>query len=185
MRDGTTHSGLRQRFERFATQLVAALRYPFTSWSRLVTATVLAAATFVVLILSTFPTYTIQMLGAGVRQYLLRAFLDLLDTTFRSVGFIGVGLIASYAVLTGIAVVNVATQLRVAGLSSLSDLTGVLPGLVVSGCASCGAGVLGLLGFTGALAALPFHGDLLRVGGLLLLLFFLGRAGDPRHCRLT
>jgi hypothetical protein len=42
--------------------------------------------------------------------------------------------------------------------------------------------VLGLLGFAGAVAALPFHGNLLRVGGLLLLVGYLARAGDPRRC---
>ncbi|MBX0293820.1 hypothetical protein [Haloarcula nitratireducens] len=180
-----TTAGWRRRFEQFGTRLGAALTYPLTSWTRVLAAAALAVVTFVLLILSTFPTYTMQMLGAGVQRYLVRAFLDLLDTTYRSIGVFGVGLIVGYAVLTGVAVVNAAAQLRVAGLSSLSDLTGVLPGLVASGCASCGAGVLGFLGFTGALAVLPFHGDLLRVGGLLLLLFFLGRAGDPRQCRLT
>lgn len=53
---------------------------------------------------------------------------------------------------------------------------------LVAGCASCGAGVLGALGFVGAMAALPFDGNLLRVGGIGLLLLFLGRAGDPRTC---
>ncbi|SEO73805.1 hypothetical protein SAMN04487948_104469 [Halogranum amylolyticum] len=175
----------RGRLERFGSQLVAALTYPFSSGPRLVTTLVLAALTFVLLILSTFPTYTMQMLGAGVQRYLVQAFVDLFETTYQSVGVFGVGLIVAYAVLTGVALVNAAAQLRVAGVSSLSDLTGVVPGLLASGCASCGAGLLGFLGFTGALAAMPFHGDLLRVGGLLLLLFFLGRAGDPRQCRLT
>ncbi|MFC6730566.1 hypothetical protein ACFQDG_18090, partial [Natronoarchaeum mannanilyticum] len=53
-----------------------------------------------------------------------------------------------------------------------------------AGCASCGAGVLGALGFVGAMAALPFDGNLLRVGGIALLLFFLGRAGDPQTCSI-
>jgi len=47
------------------------------------------------------------------------------------------------------------------------------------------AGVLGALGFVGAMAALPFDGNLLRVGGIALLLFFLGRAGDPRTCSIA
>jgi hypothetical protein len=181
----TATASWQERVGRFGSQLGRALAYPFSSGPRLVATVTVAAVTFVLLILSTFPTYTMQMLGAGVQQYLIRVFVDLLDTTYRSVGAVGVGLIVAYAVLTGVALVNATAQLRVTGISSLSDLTGVIPGLLASGCASCGAGMLGFLGFTGALAAMPFHGDLLRVGGLLLLLFFLGRAGDPRQCRLT
>lgn len=185
MSERTVSTRWQGRLERFGSQLGAALAYPFSSVPRFVAMVAVAVVTFVLLILSTFPTYTMQMLGAGVQQYMVRAFVDLFDTTYRSVGIFGVGLIVSYAVLTGVALVNAAAQLQVAGVSSLSDLTGVVPGLLASGCASCGAGMLGFLGFTGALAAMPFHGDLLRVGGLLLLLFFLGRAGDPRQCRLT
>lgn len=65
-----------------------------------------------------------------------------------------------------------------------STIVGVLPGVVAAGCASCGAGVLGALGFVGTMAALPYDGNLLRVGGIVLLLFFLGRAGDPRTCSI-
>ncbi|SFK88632.1 hypothetical protein SAMN04487950_1643 [Halogranum rubrum] len=181
----TTATRWRGRIRQFGSQLGRALVYPFSSGPRIVTTLVVAAVTFVLLILSTFPTYTMQMLGAGVQRYLVQAFVDLLYTTYRSVGVVGVSLIVAYAVLTGVALVNVAAQVRLTGVASLSDLSGVLPGLFASGCASCGAGVLGFLGFTGALAVMPFHGDLLRAGGLLLLLFFLGRAGDPRRCRLT
>jgi hypothetical protein len=35
------------------------------------------------------------------------------------------------------------------------------------------------------MAVLPYDGALLRVGGLALLVFFLGRAGHPEHCAIT
>jgi hypothetical protein len=126
---------------------------------------------------------SMQMLGAGLHWF-DETLVLLTENVLATNGWFGLGLIATYAVLTGVAVVNTAAQVTVTGVSSLSDLVGVLPGLIASGCASCGAGLLGFLGFAGALAAMPFHGDLLRVGGLLLLLGFLVRAGDPRECRI-
>jgi len=137
--------------------------------------------TYVLLILSTFPEMSIQMLGAGLHWF-DETLVLLTQNTYATNGATGLGMIVVYAGLTGVAVVNTAGQVRTMGVSSASDLAGVLPGLVASGCASCGAGLLGFLGFAGAMAALPFHGDLLRVGGIVLLLGFLARSGDPRQC---
>jgi hypothetical protein len=171
------------RARQSAARLERALAFPFSSPPRILGILVAAAATFVVLVLSTFPRMSVQMLGAGLHWFDDTLIL-LTQNTVATVGYTGLALMAVYAALTGVAVVNTLASVRIDGVSNVSDATGVLPGLFASGCASCGAGVLGLLGFAGALAALPFHGDLLRLGGILLLLGFLGRAGDPRRCRL-
>jgi hypothetical protein len=145
---------------------------------------VVAVATYVLLVLSTFPSMSMQMLGAGL-HWLDETLVLLTENVLATNGWVGLALVAAYAILTGVAVVNAVAQASVTGVSSFSDLLGVLPGLAASGCASCGAGLLGFLGFAGALAAMPFHGDLLRVGGIVLLLGFLARAGDPRECRIS
>lgn len=176
-------SGL-TRVQRWGTDLQSALAYPMSSASRILGAILIAIVTYALLILSTFPEMSIQMLRAG-GQWFDDTMILLTENVLATNGWFGLVLIISYAVLTAIAIVNVAAQVSVTGVSSLSDLLGVLPGLVASGCASCGAGLLGFLGFAGALAAMPFHGDLLRVGGIILLLGFLVRAGDPRECRLN
>ena len=173
----------RARFRRWGSDLLGALTYPTTSATRIVGGAIVAVLTYVLLILSTFPAMSMQMLGAGLTWF-DETLVLLTENVLATNGWFGLVLIITYAVLTGVAVVNVAAQVSLAGVSGLSDLTGVLPGFVASGCASCGAGLLGFLGFTGALAAMPFHGDLLRVGGLLLLVGFLVRAGDPRNCRV-
>jgi hypothetical protein len=171
------------RAARFGADLRRALAYPFTAWPRTLGLLAAAVLTYLLLIMSTMPGFTIQMLGAGVHwfDYVV---VSLTQTTYRSDGWLGLGVIVAYSLLTGVALVNAAAQVRLAGASGVSDLSGVVPGLLASGCASCGAGMLGFLGFAGALAAMPFHGDLLRLGGLALVLFFLGRAGDPRECSL-
>jgi hypothetical protein len=173
----------RKYLRRWITDLTAALAYPTTSISRVVGAATVALLTYLLLIFSTFPGMSIQMLGAGL-HWMDETLILLMENVLATNGWLGLSLVFAYAILTGIAVVNTAAQINVTGVSSLSDLLGVLPGLVASGCASCGAGLLGFLGFAGALAAMPFHGDLLRVGGIVLLLAFLARAGDPRKCRI-
>ncbi|WP_255150584.1 hypothetical protein [Halorarius halobius] len=162
-------------------ELGAALAFPFTDRRRAVGTVLVAAVTFVVLVVSTFPAFAVQMLGAGL-GYLDYVVVSLVRNTYRTSGAVGLALVVGYALLTGVAVTNAAAQLRLTGVSGLSDLSGVVPGLLASGCASCGAGILGVLGFAGALAVLPFHGNLLRLGGVLLLTGFLARSGDPREC---
>lgn len=169
--------------ERFGGRLRGALTYPFESGRRALAVGAIGLVTYVLLILSTFPQMSIQMLGAGLHWF-DETLILLTQNTYATNGATGLGMIVVYAGLTGIAVVNTAGQVRTAGVSSASDLVGVLPGLVASGCASCGAGLLGFLGFAGAMAALPFHGDLLRIGGIALLLGFLARSGDPRQCSI-
>ena len=159
------------------------MTYPVSSRRRLAGTAVATTLTYVVLILSTFPGMSVQMLAAGP-QWVDETLVLLTQNTLATVGATGLTLVVLYAILTGAAVTVTAGQLFHGGGSGPSTLGGVLPGFVVSGCASCGAGVLGLLGFAGALAAMPFHGNLLRVAGILLLIGFLAHAGDPRRCRV-
>lgn len=161
--------------------LCDALVYPLTSDARLASAAVATVVTYVILVLSSFPEFSIQVLvndPADVGY----AVTELTREVYRSTGWPGISLVAIYALLTGVAIANVLTLIRRARRSGASTIAGILPGLLAAGCASCGAGVLGALGFAGAMAALPFDGNLLRVGGIALLLFFLGRTGDPRTC---
>lgn len=173
----------RESIRGYLTNLLAAVSYPFETWRGTIGLTVVAVATYVVLILSTMPEFSLQMLGDGL-HWLDYVLVSLTETIYRTDGPSGLAVIALYAFLTGVAVVNAVVQLRLIGPSSLTDLSGVLPGLLASGCASCGAGLLGFLGFAGALAAMPYDGALLRVGGLVLLLYFLGRAGNPEQCAI-
>jgi hypothetical protein len=170
--------------ERHVEGLLRAVGYPLTTTRRTLLAAAVAAVTYVLLVLSTFPTYSAQMLGAGV-EYLDDALLALTANTYATIGTVGLSLVVAYAVATGIAVTTAVGQVRNAGGSGASGLSSVLPGLLASGCASCGAGVLGLLGLAGAMAALPFQGNLLRLGGLVLLGVYLARVGDPRRCAVS
>ncbi|WP_254768486.1 hypothetical protein [Salinilacihabitans rarus] len=174
----------RDSIRRYLTNLSAALSYPFETWRGTVGLVVATLAVYVLLILSTMPTFSLQLLGDGLRWFDY-ALLSLTETVYRTDGATGLAVVALYALLSGVAIVNTVAQLRLVGPSGLADVSGVLPGVLASGCASCGAGLLGFLGFAGGIAALPFDGALLRVGGLFLLAFFLGRAGHPERCALA
>lgn len=169
--------------ERHGEQFLHSLASPLASTTRTIAFTGITVVTYVLLVLSSFPEYSIQLLAANP-WYLDDAIVALTANTYATTGAVGLGLIVAYAVLTGVAVTNVVTQVRWAGRTGTGGLVSVLPGLVVSGCASCGAGVLGLLGFAGALAMFPFDGNLLRAGGVVLLCGFLARTGNPRYCRV-
>ncbi|WP_409025359.1 hypothetical protein [Halalkalicoccus salilacus] len=168
----------------FATNVSAALSYPFETWRGTIGLLVVAGSTYVLLILAAMPAFTLQMLSDDI-YWFDQVLVSLTEMLYRTDGWLGIAIIVLYALFTGVAVINAISQLWTLGFSGMTDLTGVLPGLLASGCASCGAGLLGFLGFTGGLAALPYDGTLLRIGGLALLVFFLGRAGHPEQCRFT
>jgi hypothetical protein len=169
------------QLDHHAEQFVAALVYPLTSVSTTLVCGGVTVATYILLVLSSFPQYSLQMLGADL-GYLDDAVIALTANADATIGSIGVGLIVVYALLTGITVTNTIGRVKRLGATGMSGLSSAIPGLLASGCASCGAGILGLVGFAGALATLPFHGNLVRAGGLLLLVTYLARVGDPRRC---
>lgn len=174
---GTRVAGMRD----WARDVGDALVHPLTSDARLLFAGGVTGLTYVLLVLSTFPQFSIQLLANDITD-LGYAVTALTREVYLSTGWLGIGLVTLYAVLTGIAVTNAVTLFRRARRTGASTLLGVVPGVLAAGCASCGAGVLGALGFVGAMAMLPFDGNLLRAGGILLLVVFLGRAGDPLMC---
>jgi len=157
--------------------------YPLTSNGRLLTTGIATGVTYVVLVLSTFPQFSVQVLTRDPTD-LAYAVTALTREVYLGTGWLGIGLVAAYALLTGVAVTNAVALVRRARRTGASTLAGIVPGLLAAGCASCGAGVLGALGFVGAMAVLPFEGNLLRIGGIALLAIFLGRAGDPRTCSI-
>ncbi len=86
-----------------------------------------------------------------------------------------------YSVTGGFALTNMIVQLRYRGVAT-KGLGGLLPGFVATGCASCGVGVIGMLGISGAAAVFPLGGDLFKLGGILIMVYSLYEFGDPEIC---
>ncbi|MDY6766480.1 MAG: hypothetical protein SVW77_03865 [Candidatus Nanohaloarchaea archaeon] len=153
----------------------------FSSRRSLVFGALLTASLYGVLVLSTFPEYTYQLLSADL-FYLDQAILALTANLYATIGVFGLGLMGVYAVLTAVALMHFFIQVRSSGMGGALTGAGTAPAFLVGGCAGCGAGVLGLVGAAGAITLLPFQGNGIRLAGILLLAGVLGYAGDPRTC---
>ncbi|WP_225336073.1 hypothetical protein [Halomicrobium urmianum] len=119
--------------------LSEAVSYPFETWRGTIG---LVLATYVLLLLSATPEFPLPTLGDGL-SWLEYVVVSLTEPVYRTDGWTGLGIGVLYALLSGAAVVNAVAQLRVADRSSRTNLSGVGPGLLASGRASCGAGLLG------------------------------------------
>lgn len=160
-----------------------AVKAAISSLPRFILTVASGVVAFTVFMLLSFPTYSQQLLAADI-LYLDQAIVALVWNLQQTAGTLGVGLMALYAALVGVTVSVLVVSLRTAGLKAAGGITGIIPGMAAAGCAGCGAGLLGLLGFAGALSMLPFHGNSIRLVGILILLFVLARIGNPRECQV-
>jgi hypothetical protein len=140
----------------------------------------IAVSVFILMNLAARPIFAQQMLAYEI--YLLpetvrRIFL------FNSSNELQMFFTLAYAFLTGPALVLMYFQFQTFG-SSVKDLASIAPGILASGCVGCGAGVIGLLGLTGALAPLPFNGLLITPAATVMLVYFITKSGNPEVCNL-
>ncbi|MFC6727681.1 hypothetical protein ACFQDG_03390, partial [Natronoarchaeum mannanilyticum] len=110
----------------WARDLRDALVYPLTSDLRLLSAAVATVLTYVVLVLSSFPQFSIQVLTNDPTD-VVYAVTALTREVYLSTGWLGIGLVAAYAVLTGVAMINALALVRRARRTGASTIVGVLP----------------------------------------------------------
>lgn len=127
------------------------------------------------------PTYASQLLGRSwtyLPEVISTATVGMIDTT----GMIGLLLTLIYSIITGVTITNAYLSIKTQSFSRILDVGAFLPGFLVAGCASCGVGLLTAIGFTGVLAALPFNGNLVKLGGIIVMAGLLNRSGNPQIC---
>lgn len=166
---------------RLLDDLQDALAVSITGKRQLSITVVGAVVSFVVFMLLTYPAYARQLLGSSL-FYLDDAVIALSLNLQQAAGTIGLVLVGVYAVLIGATFSVLLLQFQVSGVRAVGGGVGVVPGLIASGCASCGVGLLSVLGFAGVISMLPFHGNGVRLVGIVIMLYVLARLGDPRHC---
>jgi hypothetical protein len=137
---------------------------------------------FLALAFTTDIPWHLQTLQEGI-VYWDNAVLNAVSSIYLA-GIFSFSLTVIYSIASGLAITSIGLQLKNSKLSGKS-LGGILPGFVATGCASCGVGLTGFIGLTGIAAALPFQGDLLKFGGLVLLVYVLYDAGDPETCEFN
>ena len=138
---------------------------------------------YILLVIFSFPTYTFQLLGRDIMYFpevVEMSTFYVLDNT----GMIGLALTVIYAAMTGITLTNIVQGFKMNRFKGLSGIV-MIPGFLVSGCASCGVGLLAFLGFSGILGALPFAGNSVKAAGIILMLGILHRNGDPKTCTIN
>lgn len=154
-----------------------AVSYSVKDFKRIAVTASASAVIFSLMILLSFPQYSYQMLSANP-LLIFEAVSALSWNLIASSGILSLILTIIYSVIGGVASTILFYSVSIKSAGSLT------PGLLVSGCASCGTGLLGLVGLGGALAALPFQGNLIRLGGIALIVFFLNRSGNPEICEV-
>lgn len=66
----------------------------------------------------------------------------------------------------------------------IGNLSEIAPRVLVAGCAGCGVGLLSLIGVASLVTLLPFQGLSLKIGGIILITFFIARTGNPEICSI-
>ncbi|MDY6778416.1 MAG: hypothetical protein SVU32_07125 [Candidatus Nanohaloarchaea archaeon] len=168
--------------EESINELREALVHPLKDWRAAGAVALVASLMYVVMMWGTYPAYFTDLVGADI-FYLDNAIVAMTQYNLATTGVLGLGMTVLYAVLTGILAVNIGSQVYIQGASSLMSAPAAIPGTLAAGCASCGVGLIGLFGFAGVLTMLPFHGNLVRLAGILIILFVLQRMGNPMTCR--
>lgn len=171
-----------EKYQSWKAGIRPGLRVPISSKPRILLTGVLSFTIFFLLILSSFPEYSYQMLTSGL-SYWCTAFKDLLNNMVTSVGLGSIAITGFYSVFTAVALLHAGISFNQNSFEGKS-LASISPGLLVTGCAGCGAGILGVLGLAGAVTVFPFDGDLVKIAGIILLLYFIGDSGDPEICRV-
>ncbi|QKQ98374.1 hypothetical protein GKQ38_02495 [Candidatus Nanohaloarchaea archaeon] len=162
--------------------LVNGFKSSFDSFPAKVRLIAVSSIFYLVLTLSSFPNYSLEMLNASI-LYLDEAFLALNWNVFNTAGYTGIFLSVVYSVFSGVLVVNLYRSLKINGVSNIRKGGGMFPAFLAGGCAGCGAGILGFFGLLGIASALPFQGNGLKAASILLITFSIAKVGNPRICQ--
>jgi len=152
-----------------------------SNWKRALGTLTAGFLTFSITVLSANPGYSWQMLNSGIQYWGIAVFTRLSGLLATS-GYAGTFLTALFSLLVGVTMTNTVIQLKMNKMD-ISSL-GAIPGFLAGGCASCGVGVLSLLGFGGVLASMPYQGNSLRMSAVLLLMALIIRTGNPETCKI-
>jgi hypothetical protein len=163
-------------------KLFTGVKAAFKDRRKAATSITLSLSFLIFLALSTAVNYSFQMFSSGI-QYWLPAVELTVRGFYLNGGWTELILNCLYALSVGVILTNTYTQFRAAGLK-IGNLSGIAPGVLVAGCAGCGVGILSILGISGVVAFLPFGGFGLKIGGIVLILYFIARIGNPEVCSI-
>lgn len=155
-----------------------AVKEAFGTRKRTLSVIAITALAWTAFVLVTRPTYSFQMLSVNILSTgtVLSTLIWNQNATY---GPLGVLLPATMAFLVGVLTVTTALSFfqNYRTSSSISGTLGGAIGFAGAGCASCGAGLLTLLGVSGGVALLPFNGLGVQAASIAILLGSLEYTG--------
>jgi len=169
----------------YLTNLAAAVSYPFETWRGTIGLVLVTVATYVLLILSTMPEFSLRCSATASTGSSTSSSRSRRRSTGPTAGRGSRSSSSLRPAFRCVAVVNAVAQLRIVGLSSLTDLSGIVPD---SSRRAVRAAVPASSAFSGSLVGWQCSRTTARCfasAGSPLLVFFLGRAGHPEHCAIT
>jgi hypothetical protein len=158
------------------------VKAPFKSLKASLLTLSISSITFLGIALSSSIEYSVQMFSYGFSSG-VTAVQTRIAGLYVNSGLVGIISVTLYSLLIGITLYNFTVQLKFSGVK-MRGLSGIGPGFVAAGCAGCGVGIMTLLGLGGILAILPFNGQLIRLGGILILIYYIAETGNPRSCSI-
>jgi len=167
---------------KFKRELTVGLKSAFEDRRKTFSTVLVSGLFFILLALSTAINYSSQMFSAGI-EYWIPAIQFTIKGFYLNGGWTDIILNIIYSILVGVTITNTYTQFRASGLE-IGNLSGIAPGMLVAGCAGCGVGLLSLIGMTGKIAYMPFQGLGLKIAGMMLILYFIARIGNPKICSI-
>jgi hypothetical protein len=171
------------KYEKYVRNLRNRLFSPFRDVKHILATLGITALSFALLILASDPQYTILTLSFGL-HLIGEGLFTLTSNMVRTSGVLGLVLTALYSILIGITSVNFYERVKKVGIKGFRQLPGILPGFLAAGCAGCGIGLLSFLGYASIAASAPFAGNLIKAGGLAIMVGILAGTGDPRKCSI-
>lgn len=166
--------------QHFSQEIYKAVSFGLSTPFRVGLSIVVSILSFIAFVMITFPQYAFEMVSSG---YFVQMMDSLIWLILESSGELGLVLLGVYSIVTGVLVTLVVGNLQFQAAGSGGVLS-VLPAILFSGCASCGAGLLGVIGAFGFASIFPFEGNLVRLVGILMVIGVFGWIGDPRECAI-
>lgn len=145
----------------------------------------ISAFTFLLFILLVSPIYSYQMLSSDPTNLTTVISTMMADQMLH--GYTGIAMTGLLAFLVGTVTVSTGISLitNYNSTGSVSTTLGSLIGFASAGCASCGAGVLALMGVTGGASILPYNGLEVQAFSILILLGSMEYVGrQDKICKI-
>ena len=167
--------------DRYTNRVVRSLQASVSNNYRILATLLFSTFIFLIFAFTTDIPWHLQTLGEGIHYWDNAVYNGV--TSIYLGGTFSLVLTTIYSIVSGFALTNIAVQLKNLNVAG-KGIGSILPGFIATGCASCGVGLASFVGLTGVAAALPFQGDLVKVGGLILLFYALYEMGDPDVCEV-